>query len=134
MAAQFDFLIILPVTLHSRPGNRNWTQNEYRTKLVLSLGIVLAINLAVGLYAFQTCREATHRAKEVSRRANQIVTTSLTAQVHFKKQVQEWKNVLLRGYEPELYVKYLNQFHQEEGITWDSIEALPPLLENDSEM
>ena len=105
-----------------------------RTILALSLGIVLAINLAVGLYAFQTYRETTDSAEEVSRWANQIVTTSLTAQVHFKKQVQEWKNILLRGHEPKLYDKYLEQFYQEEKTTRDSIEALLPLLESDAEL
>ena len=49
-----------------------------RTKLVLSLSIVLALNLAVGFYAFQAYRQATASAEQVSRWANQIVTTGLS--------------------------------------------------------
>jgi PAS domain S-box-containing protein len=105
-----------------------------RTKLVISLSIVLAINLGVGLYAVQSYRQATTSAGEVSRWANQIVTTSLSAQVHFKKQVQEWKNILLRGHEPELYEKYLKQFYDEERNTRRTIESLLALLKKDSEI
>ncbi|MGB5726090.1 MAG: PAS domain S-box protein, partial [Thiogranum sp.] len=105
-----------------------------RTKLVLSLSIVLAFNLAVGLYAFQTYGQASKSAEQVSRWANQIVITSLSAQVHFKKQVQEWKNVLLRGHEPELYERYLNQFCDEERNTRNALETLLPLLDMASEI
>lgn len=105
-----------------------------RTKLVLSLSIVLAFNLAVGLYAFQTYGQASKSAEQVSRWANQIVITSLSAQVHFKKQVQEWKNVLLRGHEPELYERYLNQFYDEERNTRNALETLLPLLDKASEI
>ena len=104
-----------------------------RTKLLLSLSIILAFNMAVALYAFQAYGQATKRAEQVSRWANQFVTTSLSAQVHFKKQVQEWKNVLLRGHEPELYERYLKQFYDEERNTRNALETLLPLLEENSE-
>lgn len=105
-----------------------------RSKLVLSLSIILAFNLAVGFYAFHAYGEAVKSAEQVSRWANQIVTTSLSAQLHFKKQVQEWKNVLLRGNEPELYERYLNQFYDEERNTRNALETLLPLLDENSEI
>ena len=41
----------------------------------------------------------------------------LLAHVHFKKQVQEWKNILLRGQDRADYEKYFSQFEIEEKNT-----------------
>src|SRR5882672_2171236 len=36
--------------------------------------------------------------------------TARRAQVTFKKQIQEWKDILLRGYDPEMLSKYQANF------------------------
>ena len=104
-----------------------------RWKLFTTISMALAINLAVGYYTSITYKQATADANRVTEHTFRVVTESLTTQVHFKKQVQEWKNILLRGHQPELYQKYLRQFESEERQTETSIETLLRLLEPKSE-
>ena len=46
------------------------------------------------------------------------------AQVDFKKQVQEWKDILLRGHRPEDLTKYTQQFREAEAKVRDETLAL----------
>lgn len=50
--------------------------------------------------------------------------TALDAQVAFKVQVQEWKNILLRGDEEELLEKYLASFHEQAAKTKDALSQV----------
>jgi two-component system sensor histidine kinase/response regulator len=52
------------------------------------------------------------------------VDTARDAQVHFKRQVQEWKNVLIRGHKPADYAKYWSLFENEEVITQNLLSEL----------
>ena len=45
-------------------------------------------------------------------------------QVDFKKQVQEWKDILLRGHNPDDLAKYTKQFHDEEAQVRAGAQAL----------
>jgi methyl-accepting chemotaxis protein-1 (serine sensor receptor) len=45
-------------------------------------------------------------------------------QVDFKKQVQEWKNILLRGHDPKALDKYSTQFHEQEAAVRKAAEDL----------
>lgn len=51
-----------------------------------------------------------------------MTTYTFQAQIHFKRQVQEWKNILLRGHEAGLYDKYYSQFEKEEKLVKDNIQ------------
>ena len=54
----------------------------------------------------------------------------LSMAVDFEKQVQEWKNVLLRGADPEQLDKYWGKFTQSEASIQDAGESLLGRLEN----
>ena len=45
------------------------------------------------------------------------------AQVDFKKQVQEWKDLLIRGHDPALGEKYLKAFRERSAIVKDELTA-----------
>lgn len=59
----------------------------------------------------------------------QAVDTARNAQVHFKKQVQEWKNVLLRGHDRELREKYWQGFEKEEKAVLEKLQQLKKYYE-----
>src|SRR4029453_4960603 len=52
-------------------------------------------------------------------------------QVTFKKQVQEWKNILLRGSDYEQYQKYSKGFHEEEKRVRDAAGDLQSKLSDE---
>ena len=95
-----------------------------RTKFAVGLIAILVVNLGAGLYALYLYRQASVRSAEIRETNFQIVATALSVQVRFKKQVQEWKNVLLRGRDPELYARYLAQFGEEEKNTRAAMRRL----------
>ncbi|WP_295456471.1 response regulator [uncultured Thiodictyon sp.] len=99
-----------------------------RTKLAVGLICVLIVNLAASLFGFHLLSQASDRESMVRETSAEIVTTALSAQVHFKKQVQEWKNVLLRGREPGLFNEYFGRFEQEEAHTRETLAQLIALL------
>ena len=104
-----------------------------RTKLALGLIAILALNLLASLHGFHRLTQAASREAEILETSSDILTLALTAQVHFKKQVQEWKNILLRGSDAELRARYVAQFEQEEGATRAYLERLVGLLQPNPE-
>ena len=51
-----------------------------------------------------------------------------TMQVNFKKQVQEWKDLLLRGGDQAMYDKYLKAFGEREAATQKNMQELRELF------
>lgn len=87
---------------------------------ILSIVMVLAIGMvfvaSVGIYQLNKFAADSAAVVDRLKQVVALVDTSRSAQHHFKVQVQEWKNILIRGGDSELYDKYLKSFEKEETL------------------
>jgi methyl-accepting chemotaxis protein len=101
-----------------------------RGRLVALVALALAALLAVGgagLLQVSAALERVHAAVEAGSAVTHENDAARSAQVHFKKQVQEWKNVLLRGHDPALFERHLAGFAREEAATRAELARLRAL-------
>ncbi|GAA4499966.1 methyl-accepting chemotaxis protein [Pseudaeromonas paramecii] len=103
------------------------TFRSLRTQLLTLLGVSLLLLLLVALLGQHfLSRELTayQRLLQGPMAAAALVDE---ANLQFKIQVQEWKNVLLRGKDPANLQKYWSQFEEQEAKVDDKLQALATL-------
>jgi hypothetical protein len=91
---------------------------------VLTVMVVAGTSLFALRYGFDSYRTGLDQAIRLAESAE----LARTAQMHFKYQVQEWKNILLRGSDQQDYQTYLNQFEQREAKAAEELSHLNQLL------
>ena len=97
------------------------TTRSLQFKLLLLVLISLGLPLAVALFSLVRVYGATQELDRISRmdfRAQEAVSR---ATIRFKQQVQEWKDVLLRGADPAALDKYWGNFTAREKDTVDTV-------------
>lgn len=98
-----------------------------RRRVIISMGILTVLIMVIGLYGLVAILDSNQRLHksvlEGQSMANAIDTARLS-QVHFKKQVQEWKNILLRGNDKELFDKHLLAFNEEDRKVNEYLKSL----------
>ncbi len=100
------------------------------TKLgLLSVG-VLAVFCVLAVTLFTQLRTLSQGYDALLNSSVQDMDKARVIQVNFKKQVQEWKDILLRGQNAEDLAKYTAQFHKEESAVSTGAKALEDTIED----
>ncbi len=86
-----------------------------RGRILLLFGICSAVLLAAAAYGFRQYGASVDVFVRDVRASQANAIDVLTVETNFKKQVQEWKDVLLRGKKPEALDKHWNAFQQREN-------------------
>jgi methyl-accepting chemotaxis protein len=98
-----------------------------RRRVIISIGILTVLIIVIGLYGLIAIVESNQRLHKSVLEGQMMVNTIDTArlsQVHFKKQVQEWKNILLRGNDKDLFDKHLTAFNEEDRKVSEYLKSL----------
>ena len=96
-------------------------------KITTKIWLLVAVAVAAGLgaSAFLVLRLKVLQAayeNVLSGAAHQDSARQM--QVTFKKQVQAWKDVLVRGHDPAAFQQYSAEFHKHEGAVRELAKAL----------
>ncbi|HUQ29050.1 MAG TPA: methyl-accepting chemotaxis protein [Usitatibacter sp.] len=93
----------------------NFKNLTIRTRLTLLLAFVNVLLVAAAGYAWYAISRLNDQLEHTIQVQDQVERASdlsRRAQLDFKIQVQEWKNILIRGEEAELYEKHLRAFNE----------------------
>jgi hypothetical protein len=101
------------------------------TKLqALFLGVVVIFILS-GVVLIAQMRSLSNGYDQVLASPVHDMDQARIVQVNFKKEVQEWKDTLLRGHTPKDLATYTKQFHAKEAVVLDGARALERTVQDD---
>ena len=106
-------------------------QISIKQQIIVTLSLVIGALTAVGgigLWKLSQNLEESEKVYSGGVNAVSIIDTARGAQVDFKKQVQEWKNILLRGNTPKAFEKYKGKFDKQEKLVSEKLQRLKALV------
>ena len=100
-------------------------------RLTLLTAMLMSAVILLALLCWNTLSDSTERASAAMLKVATMeasVNAARTAQVDFKKQVQEWKNLLLRGADQAKFEKYRVAFNKQSDLTQADLNKLKGML------
>ena len=116
----------------SKNENQFAVRASRKNRLVVLAGLlafILIANGVIGLFALSYSNENHLADLQNIGQLARALGTARAAQVHLKKQVQEWKNILLRGADPAEFTRYRAAFDEEERQVQKELRELSELLQ-----
>ncbi len=107
--------------------------NSVKSRLIVWFVISFGLSLSMAEYVHLVHEDYIEKNAHRIEQENFISRHSLLAQIDFKTQIQEWKNILLRGVDKPSYDKYLASFILHEKKTQGDVTALLKRLKENSE-
>ncbi len=102
----------------------NWIKRSMQTRLMAVVGLGLGGLLVTAVIAIGQLNQRLDQY-------NELITVNIAQErtinrmnFEFKVQVQEWKNILLRGSDDDRRVRYWNQFEEQHNLIQDEGQAL----------
>lgn len=99
-------------------------------KLLSIISIAIAAALIVALIAITNINQGFNNYDQIFKSELTAERTALTLNIEFKRQVQEWKNVLIRGKDPKQFKKYWGKFKAQEDKVQTTSSDLILMLGN----
>jgi nitrate/nitrite-specific signal transduction histidine kinase len=98
-----------------------------RRRVVSAIGLMTVLTVVIGLFGVAVVADTHQRLHKSVLEASAMaaaIDDARLAQVHFKMQVQEWKNILLRGRDKNLFDKHTKAFAEEERKVKEYLQSL----------
>lgn len=106
---------------------------KIRSSLYLTGAIAILLMVFIGSYGLFKLSSSQKKLETSISKSDELIEAvdiARTVQVEFKKQVQEWKDILLRGHEKESFDKYNEQFKTSGELVQKDLAALKKIAED----
>jgi methyl-accepting chemotaxis protein-like sensor len=104
---------------------------KMRDQFIVLWLFIAIITFVFGVFSLYSLSEANDRVDQslgLSSTLIDAIDSTRSAQVDFKKQVQEWKDLLMRGDDPATFKKYLDAFNDDEARVKEELSKLAGLM------
>lgn len=102
--------------------------SSIKSKLTMIMVAALLLLTLLSLYELNAIHKSGQRLESLIASEVQAEVLALQANLEFKRQVQEWKNVLIRGADAGQMERYWRQFNESHDLVQVYVNQLIPLL------